>query len=141
LALSTAYYPAANGLAEAFNKTIEKLLKKFVLKSQRDWDDKLGECLWAYRTTIRTPTKAIPFSLVYGCEAVLPLEIQIASLYVALTAEMRMRRNIDCDSKSWRLWTINVSKLNNKSSSIKLELPEPSTRKSRSKLSRKATLS
>ena len=34
-------YPTANGLAEAFNKTIEKLLKKFVSKSQRDWDDKL----------------------------------------------------------------------------------------------------
>src|SRR4051812_27080372 len=27
---STAYYPPANGLAEAFNKTIGKLLKKFV---------------------------------------------------------------------------------------------------------------
>ena len=33
---STAYYSAANGLAEAFNKTIGKLLKKFVSKSQRD---------------------------------------------------------------------------------------------------------
>jgi len=85
---STAYYPAADGLADAFNKTIGKLLKKFISKSQRDWDDKLGECLWAYRTTIRTPTKATPFSLVYGCEVVLPLEIQIPSLRVALTAEM-----------------------------------------------------
>jgi len=85
---STAYYPAANGLAEAFNKTIGKLLKKFVSKSQRYWDDKLGKCLWAYRTTVRTPTKATPFSLVYGCEAVPPLEIQIPSLRVALTAEM-----------------------------------------------------
>ena len=85
---STAYYPAANGVAEAFNKTIGKLLKKFVLISQRDWDDKLGECLWAYRTTVRTLTKATPFSLVYGCEAVLPLEIQIPSLRVTLTAEM-----------------------------------------------------
>ena len=61
---------------------------KFVSKSQRDWDDKLGECLWAYRTIVRTPTKATPFSLVYRCEAVLPLEIQIPSLRVALTAEM-----------------------------------------------------
>jgi len=63
---STTYYPAANGLAEAFNKTIEKLLKKFVSKSQRNWDDNLGECLWAYRTKMRTPTKATPFSLVSG---------------------------------------------------------------------------
>ena len=37
---------------------------------------------------IRTPTKATPFSLVYGCEAILSLEIQIPSLRVALTAEM-----------------------------------------------------
>ena len=53
---SMAYYPAANALTEAFNKTIGKLLKKFVSKSQHDWHDKLGECLWAYRTTVRTPT-------------------------------------------------------------------------------------
>jgi len=59
--LSTAYYSVINSLAEAFNRTIGKLLKKFVSKSQRDWDDKLGECLWAYRTTVRTPTKATPF--------------------------------------------------------------------------------
>jgi len=30
---STIYYPAANGLEEAFNKTIGKLLKKFVSKA------------------------------------------------------------------------------------------------------------
>ena len=36
---STAYYPR---LTEAFNKTIGKLLKKFISKSQHDWDDKLG---------------------------------------------------------------------------------------------------
>src|SRR5438270_14003260 len=85
---STAYYPPANGLAEAFNKTIAKILNKFVSKSQRDWDEKLGECLWAYRTTVRTPTKATPFSLVYGCKAVLPLEIQIPSLRIAITSSM-----------------------------------------------------
>jgi len=38
--------------------------------------------------TVRTPTKATPFSLVYGYEAVLSLEIQIPSLRVALTTEM-----------------------------------------------------
>ena len=84
---STTYYPAAYDLAEAFNKTIGKLLKKFVSKSQHDWDNKLGECLWAYRTTVRILTKATPFSLVYGCE-VLSLEIQIPSLRVVLITEM-----------------------------------------------------
>ena len=84
----TTYYLAANGLAEAFNKTIGKLFKTFVSKSQRNWDDKLGEYLWAYCPTVRTPMKATPFSLVYGCEAILPLEIQIPSLRVALTTKM-----------------------------------------------------
>jgi len=60
----------------------------FISKNQCDWDDKLGECLWAYCTTVRTPTKATPFSLVYGCEVVLLLEIQISSLRVALTTKM-----------------------------------------------------
>ena len=85
---STTYYPTANGLTETFNKTIGKLLKKFISKSQHDWDDKLGECLWAYRTTVRTPIKATQFFLVYECEVVLPLEIQIPSLRVALTTRM-----------------------------------------------------
>ena len=37
---------------------------------------------------MRTPSKAMQFFLVYGCEAVLPLEIQIPSLRIALTIRM-----------------------------------------------------
>src|SRR4051812_37062771 len=85
---STAYYPSVNGLAEAFNKTIAKILKKFISRSQRDWDEKLGECLGVYQTTVRTATKATLFSLVYGCEVVLPLEIQIPSLRIAIASSM-----------------------------------------------------
>ena len=90
---STAYNPAANGLAEAFNKTIIKLLKKFVSTSKQDWHEKLGECLWAYRTTVRNATGSTPFSLVYGCEAVLPLEIQMSSLRISLATKMTKEDN------------------------------------------------
>ena len=38
--------------------------------------------------TVQNPTKATPFALVYGCEVVLPLEIQIPYRRVALTADM-----------------------------------------------------
>jgi len=37
---------------------------------------------------VRTPTKATPFYLVYGCEVVLPLEIQIPSLLITLATKM-----------------------------------------------------
>ena len=63
---SSAYYAPANGLAEAFNKTLCNLLKKVANRSKKDWPEKIGEALWAYRTTFRTPTQATPYSLVYG---------------------------------------------------------------------------
>ncbi|XP_060200582.1 uncharacterized protein LOC132628835 [Lycium barbarum] len=81
---SSMYYAAANGLAEAFNKTLCNLLKKVVSKSKRDRHERMEDALWAYRTTYRTPTQAIPYSLVYGVEAVLPLERQIPSLRLAI---------------------------------------------------------
>ncbi|KAG9446928.1 hypothetical protein H6P81_013056 [Aristolochia fimbriata] len=81
---STAYNPAANGLAEAFNKTLCKILKKTIGANKRSWDEKLGEALWAYRTSFRTPTQSTPFSLVNGTEAVLPLEVQLPSLRIAM---------------------------------------------------------
>jgi len=85
---SIVYNPAANRLAGVLNKTIIKLLKKFVSSSKRDWNEKLSECLWAYRTPIQTFIGNMPFSLVYGCEAVIPLEIQVRSLCVALPTKM-----------------------------------------------------
>ncbi|XP_073298471.1 uncharacterized protein [Primulina huaijiensis] len=41
----------------------------------RDWVEELPSVLWAYRTTPRAPTQETPFNLVYGAEAVLPVEI------------------------------------------------------------------
>ena len=90
----TAYNLAANGLAKAFKKTINKLLKIFVSSSKRDWNEKLSEYFWAYRTTVQTPTGNTPFSLVYRCEAVKPLEIQIPSLRVALATQMTGEDNL-----------------------------------------------
>ncbi|CAO2036931.1 unnamed protein product [Urochloa humidicola] len=44
----------------------------------------LFEALWAYRVTVRTPTEDTPYSLGYGCEAVLSLEVQLPSLRAAI---------------------------------------------------------
>ena len=81
---SSMYNALMNGLVEGFNKTLGSLLKKVVSKTKRDWHERIGGALWAYRTTFRTPTLATPYSLVYGVEAVLPLERQIPSLRIAI---------------------------------------------------------
>ncbi|KAG9446524.1 hypothetical protein H6P81_012652 [Aristolochia fimbriata] len=81
---SSVYNPAANGLAKAFNKTLCKILKQTIGANKKSWDEKLGEALWAYRTSFRTLTQSTPYSLVYGTEAVLPLEVQLPSLRVVV---------------------------------------------------------
>ena len=55
-----------------------------MVETSRDWSEKLTFALWAYRTSFRTSNRATPYSLVYGIEAVLPVEIEIGSLRVAL---------------------------------------------------------
>lgn len=81
---STPYYPQGNGQAEASNKTILKILKKIVNDEGKDWHVQLNPALWAYKTSICTPTGATPYSLVYGSEAILPLEVEIPSLRESL---------------------------------------------------------
>ncbi|KAL6324357.1 hypothetical protein AAG906_012961 [Vitis piasezkii] len=76
---SSAYRPQTNGAVEAANKNIKRILRRMV-ETSRDWSEKLPFALWAYRTSFRTSTGATPYSLVYGMEAVLPVEIEMGSL-------------------------------------------------------------
>ncbi|KAL0463056.1 UNVERIFIED_CONTAM: hypothetical protein Slati_0193200 [Sesamum latifolium] len=100
---SSMYCVVANGLAEAFNKTLYSLLKNVMAKSKHDWHDRIGEALWAYRTTVRTPTQSTPYALVYGVEAVLPLEQQIPSLRIAIQEDLPRKKMLVHDWKNWKL--------------------------------------
>ncbi|GLJ16331.1 hypothetical protein SUGI_0276020 [Cryptomeria japonica] len=81
---STPYYPQGNGQAEASNKRILKILKKTVDDAGHNWHIQLNPALWAYRTSVRTPTGATPYSLVCGSKAILPIEVELPSLQVSL---------------------------------------------------------
>ena len=80
---SSAYRPQTNGAVEAANKNIKRILRKMV-ETSRDWSKKLHFALWAYWTSFRTFIKATPYSLVYSMKAMLPVEIEMGSLRVAL---------------------------------------------------------
>jgi hypothetical protein len=56
-------HPQANGLVEATNKTIFKILKKKLGDRKGDWAKDLPEVLWAYRTTKKTATEETPYAL------------------------------------------------------------------------------
>ena len=77
-----------NGAVEAANKNIKKIVQKMVV-TYKDWHEMLSFALHGYRTTIRTSTGATPYSLVYGMEAVMPLEVDIPSLRVLIDSELQ----------------------------------------------------
>src|SRR3954469_22930654 len=84
---SSSYRPKMNGAVEAANKNIKKIVQKMVV-TYRDWNEMLPFALHGYRTSVRTSTGATPFSLVYGMEAVLPIEVEIPSLRVLMDAKL-----------------------------------------------------
>src|SRR4030066_1777024 len=76
-----------NGAVEAANKNIKKIIQKMV-ETYKDWHEMLPFALHGYRTSVRTSTGATPFSLVYGMEAILPIEVEIPSMRVFMEAKL-----------------------------------------------------
>nr|XP_009613912.1 uncharacterized protein LOC104106949 [Nicotiana tomentosiformis] len=84
---STPYRPKANGVVEAANKNIKKILRKMI-QSSRQWHEKLPFALLGYRTTVCTSVGVAPYLLVYGTEAVIPAEIETLSLRIIVEVEI-----------------------------------------------------
>lgn len=78
---SSPYHQNMNGVAEATNKNTNKIVQKMV-RTYKDWHEMLPFSLDGYRASVRTSTGETPFYLVYGMEAVLPIEVKISSLRI-----------------------------------------------------------
>jgi hypothetical protein len=80
---SSPYYAQANGQAESSNRTLINLIKKKISDNPKHWHRILSEALWAHRISKHSATKVSPFELVYGQEAVLPVEISLNAIRFA----------------------------------------------------------
>ena len=64
------------------------------------WPEELPSVLWAYMTTARTPIGETPFSLTYGTEAVIPVEVGLTSIRKEFFDEKinddQLKQNLDC---------------------------------------------
>ena len=60
------------------------MIKRIIGIHKSNWHTMLFSALWAYRTSAKTSTGFTPFQLVYGLEAVLPIECKISSLQLAI---------------------------------------------------------
>ncbi|KAI5436565.1 hypothetical protein KIW84_022897 [Lathyrus oleraceus] len=72
---------------EVANKNIKKIIQKMVV-TYKDWHEMIPFALHGYRTSIRTSTGETHFSLVYGMEVVLPVEVKIPSLCALMEAKL-----------------------------------------------------
>jgi hypothetical protein len=84
---SSPYRLEMNRVVEASNKNINKIIQKIVV-IYKDWHEMLSFALHAYRTVVRTSTGTTPYSLGYGMEAVMLLEVEIPSLKVLMDLEL-----------------------------------------------------
>ncbi|XP_070034571.1 uncharacterized protein [Nicotiana tomentosiformis] len=84
---SITYGKHMNGVVEATNKNIKKILRKMVDK-YKQWHEKIPFFLLGYRTTVRTSIGATTYLLVYTIEAVIPAEVEIPSLRIIQEAEL-----------------------------------------------------
>ncbi|MCO5588689.1 hypothetical protein L7F22_042648 [Adiantum nelumboides] len=94
---STPYYPQSNGLVEKANGIIAGIIRKMVKNKTKLWDDFLDGALWAYRTTYKEATEFTPFHLVYGQEALQPIELNIPTMRLHGKAAQRKEEEwTDC---------------------------------------------
>jgi hypothetical protein len=95
---SSVEHPQTNGQAEAANKVILNGLKKRLENAKGAWVDNLYKVLWSYRTTPQTTIGETPFRLLYGTDAVFPLQIGEPSWRVMFTPpnnQERLREELD----------------------------------------------
>ena len=67
-----------------------KILNKMVHEYEGGWSEHLLETLWAYRSSTKTATSFSPFSLVYGTEAISPIELLVPTPRVIHGQEIEM---------------------------------------------------
>ena len=78
---------------------MSKIIKTRLEGAKGVWPDELPGVLWAYRTTVKTPTGETPFNLAYGSETVILAEMHMANhrvtMYQDKDNEEQLRLNLD----------------------------------------------
>ncbi|PKA59347.1 hypothetical protein AXF42_Ash001441 [Apostasia shenzhenica] len=76
LKYASVWHPHTNGQAEAANKNILNILKKRLDGAKARWPEELPGVLWAYNTAPSEVTQESPFSLSFGMDVVIPVELE-----------------------------------------------------------------
>nr|GEX80451.1 reverse transcriptase domain-containing protein [Tanacetum cinerariifolium] len=89
----------SNGLVERANRSLGEGIKARLGEGNKNWVEELPHVLWAHRTMIKSSHDDKPFSLTYGTEAVIPVEIIMPTYRTAavdvVNNDKELRLNLD----------------------------------------------
>jgi hypothetical protein len=91
---ASAYNPAANGMVERGHKPIVDALAKMTDGGLGNWVRNLSSVLFADRTSTHQPTGKTPFRVVYGREAILPIELKFRTWRILEWEKVRDRAEL-----------------------------------------------
>ena len=114
---TSAYHPQSNGLVERGHEPIVNCLAKYCHEDPMSWPTMLPLALWADRISVRRSHGYTPFELVYGRDAILPIDLQLESWSIVdwefdvkdseslLLARMKQldERNLKVSQATWNL--------------------------------------
>ena len=96
---SVVVHPQSNGQVDAMNKALKHNLKAKLKSHKGAWPKELPHVLWAYHTTARTSTGETPFSMAFGAEAMVLVEVGLSShcqiSYTELQNKELMKNELD----------------------------------------------
>ena len=76
---TTPYHPQSDGLVERFNRTLLNMLSTAVNDQPFQWEQNLRRLCFAYNTSVHPTTGFTPFSLMFGRQARMPLDIVLGA--------------------------------------------------------------
>nr|GEV01135.1 reverse transcriptase domain-containing protein [Tanacetum cinerariifolium] len=81
-----------NGLVERANRSLGEGIKAMLDERSKNWLEEVSHVLWVHRTMIKSSNRETPFSLTYGTEAVILVEIGMPTLRTAKAAIQEAKR-------------------------------------------------
>nr|GEY91783.1 reverse transcriptase domain-containing protein [Tanacetum cinerariifolium] len=92
-------HPQSNGLVKKANRSLGEGIKARLGEGNKNWVEELLHVLWAHRTMIKSSHGNTPFSLTYGTEVVIPVEIGMPTYRTAavdvVNNDKELRLNLD----------------------------------------------
>ena len=73
---TTPYHPQGNGVTERFNRTLINMIGSLPPDCKRTWRSQLPALVQAYNSTEHASTKCSPYSLMFGREPNLPVDVE-----------------------------------------------------------------